>query len=80
MGSIAKDSDIERGISRCLNEALTLWKKVLLAVKEKYTFKEDLIYEVNKWTTIEKGIHYLKELAMVEMLYDPTFILDDPHT
>lgn len=52
---------------------------MLLAVKEEYPFKEDLIYEVNKWTTIEKGIHYLKELAMVEMLYDPTFIPDDPH-
>jgi len=77
LGSIAKDSAIDRGISTCLNGAFTLWKKVLLAVKKKYPFKEDLIYEVNRWTTMEKCIHYLKELVMVEMLYNPTFI--HPH-
>jgi len=31
------------------------------------------------WDTIEKGIQYLREIALVEMLYDPNFAPNDPH-
>ena len=58
LASIAKDSAIDRGISRCQDEAFTLWKKLLLAVKEKYPFKDDLMPEIKKWTTMEEGVHY----------------------
>lgn len=34
---------------------------------------------IKKWTSTEKGIHYLRELAVVAMLHDPTFIPDNPH-
>ena len=47
---------------------------MLLAIKEKYPFRDYLMPEVKKWTAMEKGIHYLKKCAMVEMLLDP-FIL-----
>lgn len=33
---------------------------------------------MKKWNTIEKGIQYLRETAMVEMLYDPIFVPNDP--
>ena len=61
LGSIAKDSAIDKGISRCQDEAFTLWKQMLLGVKETYPFKDDLMPEIKIWTTVEKSIHYLRE-------------------
>ncbi|GAB0177269.1 hypothetical protein GRJ2_000192100 [Grus japonensis] len=41
-------------------------------MKERYPFKEDVICHSGKWTTIEGGIQYLRELAVQEMVYyDP---------
>lgn len=34
---------------------------------------------MKKWTTIEKGIQYLREIAVVEMLYDPMFVPNNLH-
>lgn len=82
LGSIAKDSATDRSTSRCQDEAFTLWKQVLLAMKEKYSFKDDLMPEIKKlWTTMEKCIlfFFLKECTMVEMLPDSTFIPDGPN-
>ena len=78
LGGIARDSAIDRHIGTCQNGSYTLWKRMLLAVKAKYPFKEDLMPEKRKWTDIEKGIRYLRECAVVETLYSPTFIHDDP--
>lgn len=78
LGSIAWDSTIDRGISRCLNRVATLWEWVLLAVKERYPFKDDLEPVMKKWNTVEKGIQYLRETALVEMLYDPMFVSNNP--
>ncbi|KAK4811260.1 hypothetical protein QYF61_022157 [Mycteria americana] len=41
----------------------------LEAMKERYPFKEDVVYRPGKWTTMEKGIQYLRELAMLEVIY-----------
>ncbi|KAK4811289.1 hypothetical protein QYF61_023341 [Mycteria americana] len=38
-------------------------------MKERYPFKEDVIYRPGKWTTMEKGIQYLRELAVLEVIY-----------
>ena len=51
---------------------------MLLAVKERYPFKDNLIPEKKKWTDMEKGIRYLKGYAVVEILHSPTFIPDEP--
>jgi len=51
---------------------------VLLAVKEKYPFKDYLQPEMKKWTTIEKGIQYSRETSVVEMSYDPKFAPNKP--
>lgn len=37
------------------------------------------MHELKNWTAMEKGICYLGELAMVEMLYEPTLISNDPY-
>ncbi|KAK4818030.1 hypothetical protein QYF61_004154 [Mycteria americana] len=52
------------GSDRCSG---TGWASV--AMKEKYPFKEDVIYRPGKWTTMEKGIQYLRELAVLEVIY-----------
>jgi len=51
---------------------------MLLAVKERYPFKDNLMPEKKKWTDMKKGICYLREYAVVEMLHSPTFIPDEP--
>ncbi|GAB0209213.1 hypothetical protein GRJ2_003387000 [Grus japonensis] len=37
-------------------------------MKERYPFSED-VCQPGKWTTMEQGIQYLRELAMWEMVY-----------
>ncbi|XP_052561347.1 uncharacterized protein LOC128091953 isoform X3 [Tympanuchus pallidicinctus] len=78
LGSIAGDSAMDRGISRCLRGVTTLWERMLLAVKERHPFKGDLEPEVKRWKTLKEGIQYLRETAVVEMLYDPMFVPNDP--
>ena len=78
LGGTARDSAIDRGISTCWNGSFTLWKRMLLSIKEKYPFKDNLMPEKKKWTDTEKGIHYLREYAVVEMLQSPIFIPDEP--
>ena len=57
----------------------TLWERMLLAVKERYPFRTKLEPGVKSWNTVEKGIHYLRETAVFEMLYDTEFVSNDPH-
>lgn len=78
LGGITRDSAIDRGIRRCLDRASTLWERVLAAVKERHPFKDNLKPEVNKWNMVEKGAQYLRETAVVEMLYEPTFVSNYP--
>lgn len=78
LGDIARDKSIDRGISRCLDGAATLWDRILIAVRERYPYKDILQPAMKTWDTIEKGIQYLREIALVEMLYDSNFAPNDP--
>ena len=78
LGDIARDKSIDRGISRCSDGAATLWDRILIAVRERYPYKELLQPAMKTWDTIEKGIQYLREIALVEMLYDSNFSPNDP--
>ncbi|GAB0203953.1 hypothetical protein GRJ2_002860900 [Grus japonensis] len=41
-------------------------------MRERYPFSEDVVCYPGKWTTMERGIQYLRELAVREMVYyDP---------
>ena len=40
-------------------------------VLERYPFKEDVLFHPGKWTTMEKGIQYLRQLAVLEVVYRP---------
>ena len=54
LGGIARDSAIDRGSSTCQNQAFARWKRMLLAVKERYSFKDDLMPEKRKQTDMVK--------------------------
>ncbi|KAK4815594.1 hypothetical protein QYF61_004809, partial [Mycteria americana] len=38
-------------------------------MKERYPFKEDVIYRPGKWSTMERGIQCLRELTVLEVIY-----------
>ncbi|KAK4830621.1 hypothetical protein QYF61_012446 [Mycteria americana] len=38
-------------------------------MKERYPFKEDVICHPGEWTTMERGIQYLRESAILELIY-----------
>ncbi|GAB0208274.1 mitochondrial enolase superfamily member 1 [Grus japonensis] len=45
-----------------------------VSVRARYPFKEDLVNSPGKWTTADEGIQYLRELAVLEVIYSD---LDD---
>ncbi|KAK4827542.1 hypothetical protein QYF61_018886 [Mycteria americana] len=55
LGSLAKDKTIDKGIGKKAG-VLSLWRRLLSSVKD------------SKWTNIEGGIQYLRELAMLEVI------------
>ncbi|KAK4817311.1 LOW QUALITY PROTEIN: hypothetical protein QYF61_009164 [Mycteria americana] len=65
----ASSLELEGGIDKAIGkgaQALSLWRRLLSGVKEGYPFKEEVMYHPDKWTTMGKGIQYLRELAMLE--------------
>ncbi|KAK4828889.1 hypothetical protein QYF61_001447 [Mycteria americana] len=67
-----KKSWKEGGIDKVIGkgaQALSPWRHLQSAMKERYPFKEDVLYRPGKWTTMERGIQYLRELAVLEVIY-----------
>ncbi|KAK4824465.1 hypothetical protein QYF61_015863 [Mycteria americana] len=69
VGSLSRQGGIDKEIGKGA-EALSLWRRLLSGMKERYPFKEDVIYHPGKWTTTERGVQYLRELAVLEVIYD----------
>ncbi|GAB0209563.1 hypothetical protein GRJ2_003422000 [Grus japonensis] len=71
LGSLSREGGIDKAI-RKKTQALSLWRRLLSSFRERYPFREDDVCRAGKWTTMERGIQYLRELAMWEMVYyDP---------
>ncbi|XP_074713429.1 uncharacterized protein LOC141938453 [Strix uralensis] len=72
LGSLARDRGIERGIGKETG-ICSLLRRFLSSVKVRYPFKEDLTdNSPGKWTTADEGVQYLRELAVLEVIYgDP---------
>ncbi|KAK4811035.1 hypothetical protein QYF61_015739 [Mycteria americana] len=68
LGCLSREGGIDKAIGKGA-PALSLWRRLLSAMKERYPFKEDVVYRPGKWTTMEKGIQYLRELAVLEVIY-----------
>lgn len=63
-------------------QAFSYWRQLLSGVKEMFPFKEDVICYPGKWTTLQRSIQYLRELAMMEVIYDDLDnkqLSTDPH-
>ncbi|XP_061872974.1 uncharacterized protein LOC133628607 [Colius striatus] len=69
LGSLSRDGGIDKAMGRP-SQTLSLWRRLLLGMKERYPFKEDITSLPSKWTTMEKGIQYLRELAVLEIIYN----------
>ncbi|KAM6033078.1 uncharacterized protein LJ206_001912 [Theristicus caerulescens] len=69
LGSLSREGGIDKAIGKGA-KALSLWRRLLSGVKERYPFKEDVICHPGKWTTMERGIQYLRELAVLEVIYN----------
>ncbi|GAB0203012.1 hypothetical protein GRJ2_002766800 [Grus japonensis] len=71
LGSLSREGGIDKAIGKKA-QALSLWRRLLSSVRERYPFSEDVVCRPGKWTTMERDIQYLRELAVREMVYyDP---------
>ncbi|KAK4821311.1 hypothetical protein QYF61_018060 [Mycteria americana] len=68
LGSLSREGGIDKAIGKG-EPACSLWRRLLSAIRERYPFKEDVVYRSGKWTPMEKGIQYLRELAVLEVIY-----------
>jgi len=71
LGSWAKEGVIDKAIGKKAR-ALILWRRLLSGMKERYLFSEDVVCYPGKWTNTIRGVQYLRESAMWELVYyDP---------
>jgi len=80
LGSVAREGGIGKAIGK-KTQALSLWRRLPSGVREGYPFSEDVGCCPRKWTSVERGIQCLRELAVREMVYydpDDTQLPTDP--
>ncbi|GAB0209093.1 hypothetical protein GRJ2_003375000 [Grus japonensis] len=71
LGSLSREGGTDKAIGK-KTQVLSLWRRLLSSVRERDLFSEDVVRRPGKWTTMERGIQYLRELAVREMVYyDP---------
>jgi len=68
LGSLARDGGIDKAIGK-KEQVLSLWRRLLSDVRERYRFSDDFVCYPGKWTNMERGIQYLRELAVRELVY-----------
>jgi len=68
LGSLARDGGIDKAVGK-KEQVLSLWRRLLSGVRERYPFSDDFVYCPGKWTNMERGIQYLRELAVRELVY-----------
>jgi len=55
LGSLAREGGIDKAIGK-KDQVLTLWRRLLSGVRERYTFSDDFVCYPGKWTNMERGI------------------------
>ena len=81
LGSLAREGGIDKAIGK-KDQVLSLWRRLLSGVRERYPFSDDFVCYPGKWTNMERGIQYLRELAVRELVYcdtDDEHVPTDPH-
>ena len=69
LGSLAREGGIDKAIGK-KEQVLRLWRRLLSGVRERYPFSDDFVCYPGKWTNMERGIQYLRELAVRELVYN----------
>jgi len=69
LGTLARDGAIDKAIGK-KEQVLNLWRRLLSGVRERYPFSDDFVCCPGKWTNMERGIQYLRELAVWELVYN----------
>ena len=69
LGSLAKDGGIDKAIGM-KEQVLSLWRRLLSGMRERYPFSDYFVCYPGKWTSMERGIQYLRELAVRELVYN----------
>ncbi|XP_051647279.1 uncharacterized protein LOC127472742 [Manacus candei] len=80
LASISGDHELDRLFAEEKPD-LSLWARLVLSVRQRFPFKDYLPCPVRKWTKLEDAIQYLRELALLELMYeDPHYdpVTDDP--
>ncbi|GAB0208114.1 hypothetical protein GRJ2_003277100 [Grus japonensis] len=63
LGSLSREGGTDKAIGKKA-QALSLWRRLLSSVRERYPFSEDVVCRPGKWTAMERGIQYLREIAV----------------
>jgi len=71
LGSLAREGGIDKAIEN-KEQVLSLWRRLVSGVRERYIFSDDFVCYPGKWTNMEKGIQYLRELAVRELVFYDT--------
>ncbi|KAK4817077.1 hypothetical protein QYF61_027908 [Mycteria americana] len=53
LGSLSREGGIDKATGKG-ESVSSLWRRLLSAIKERYPFKEDVVYRPGKWTTLER--------------------------
>jgi len=69
LGSLARDGGIDKAIGK-KEQVLSLWRRLLSGVRERYINSDDFVCYPDKWTNMERGIQYLRELVVRELVYN----------
>jgi len=54
LGSLSREVGTDKAIGRG-TQALSLWRQLLSAVKDRYPLKDDVISHTGKWTNMKRG-------------------------
>jgi len=68
LGSLARDGGIDKAVEK-KEQVLSLWRRLLSGMRERYPFSDDFVCYPVKWTNMERGNQYLRELAVWELVY-----------
>jgi len=60
LGSLARDGGIDKVIGKKA-QVLSLWRRLLSGMRERYTLSDDFVCYPGKWTNMGRGIQYLRE-------------------
>jgi len=68
LGSLATEGGIHKATGK-KEKVLSFWRRLLSGVRERYPFSDDFVCYPGKWTNMERGIQYLREFSVQELVY-----------